>query len=117
MSEPFRFETSIKVGDRKLYVFDAAGDLVLGLRITPKARWIQRAWEEIPPAGLAEWLHANQQPFAQAGFNLLRWWHIWPCRECGAPALGSCRSKRDGKPMKYAHKQRNPRKAALQWVE
>lgn len=116
--EPYYFLHEGQKGTRQLWVYDQDHGYVLGLRVEKGRLYIGATWlwdgGEVPPEDLAPWLHAHQDRFAQAGFNLRRWWHLWACRDCGAPPLGRCRNHRTGKPIKYGHKGRNPRRARLE---
>lgn len=72
--------------------------------------WLPYHGEDPPPGDLLPWLHAHARELAEAGFDLRRWWHLWPCRDCGSVPLAPCRSlgRRPAR-MVYAHRGRKPR--------
>jgi len=97
---------------------DGSGRCALALEVRREPRlvryffspWAPYHGDELPPDDLLPWLHAHAAELAAEGFPLRRWWHLWPCRECGAAPLAPCRSLgRVSRPMHYAHKGRRPR--------
>lgn len=117
-TEPFALSFEAEPGCRTAYVLTwPACEVVLGLQVKGRDLWLLGTWfgadGELPPEGLADWLHAQAERLYRDGFNLRRWWHLWPCWDCGAPRLAPCRAARTGRPMIRCHRGRNPRRARL----
>lgn len=65
---------------------------------------------QVPDDGVAEQLHEHAGELLERGWDLGRWWHLWPCRDCAAIPLAPCWHLRTGAPLMRCHKGRRPRR-------